>query len=774
MPVFDANLYTLHLANGVEKNSLPGLIALTPPRRPARGRENDSLFGLLTLSGATTITPESLTAWLQKKGEDYYKTVGTVTFAMRTLVELINNELLERNLKKTKDGSQISAVINLAVVKRNNLFILNVGTTHTYFVNAAESLEYTDTDNQGRGLGLNQTVICRFTQKEIVENDSLLFTTVPPASWTPEAFTGLTQLSVDALARRLYNQAGADLKAVLIRFSPGKGLINQAPLPNKNPALAAAEKPTVVEPESTSPALSEQTVIPVPAPELAAPFATDIGANESGNPASSPVSSTPIFTAPLEPVVKTESRKRPEPGLQPPSRPGKQLSSSLPTPAQVKTGEFLRSVSRLFAKIKSSISSFIRKILPGISDEPIKLSRAALIFIAIAVPVLVVAVAGSVYVKKGKSQQFELYMAQAQQYAVQADTQINDEPSRLASLQQALFWVEKAKDYGHSDNADALAKQVQSSLDSMQGVLRLDLDPLVETGLRADVNVTEMVATNADVYLLDGTTGQVLRFFLSGSGYQQDSAFDCGPSPENALNTIGKLVDILPLPVGNSFNATLFGIDAAGNIEFCVPGETGISGTLNPPDQGWMNIKSISLFQNYLHVLDTGGNAVYRFKGTGIQFDEKPTLYFDNQIPSLGEAIDIEANGDELYILRSNGQMVECTYSHMKDYKLTECLDPAPYGDMRTGQTPSTITFPEAQFIKMHMTAAPDSSIYLLDARAKTLFHFSLQRNLQKILHPRLTNGASLAKLTPTAFAVSPGRIAFMAFGDQVFYAPLP
>jgi hypothetical protein len=127
-----------------------------------------------------------------------------------------------------------------------------------------------------------------------------------------------------------------------------------------------------------------------------------------------------------------------------------------------------------------------------------------------------------------------------------------------------------------------------------------------------------------------------------------------------------------------------------------------------------------------------------------------------------------------LYILRSNGQMVECTYSHMKDYKLTECLDPAPYGDMRTGQTPSTITFPEAQFIKMHMTAAPDSSIYLLDARAKTLFHFSLQRNLQKILHPRLTNGASLAKLTPTAFAVSPGRIAFMAFGDQVFYAPLP
>ena len=152
----------------------------------------------------------------------------------------------------------------------------------------------------------------------------------------------------------------------------------------------------------------------------------------------------------------------------------------------------------------------------------------------------------------------------------------------------------------------------------------------------------------------------------------------------------------------------------------------------------------------------------------------KPTLFFDNQIPALTEAIDIEVNGDELYILRSSGQMVECTYSHMKDYKLTECQDPAPYGDMRTGQIPEPISFPEANFIQMRLTAAPDSSIYLLDTTAKALFHFSLQRNLQKILHPRFVDGTNLDMLSPTAIAVSSGRIAFMAFGSQIYYSPMP
>ncbi len=362
----------------------------------------------------------------------------------------------------------------------------------------------------------------------------------------------------------------------------------------------------------------------------------------------------------------------------------------------------------------------------------------------------------------------------AQQYAAQAEIQLNDPPLRLASLQQSIFWLDKAESYGSSEGSQALRSQVQAQLDVLEGIQRLEMTEVIPGGLEGDAKIVQMAATVNDLYLLDETSGKVQRYYMEGSSYRLDEAFDCGPNPDNPLNMLGNLVDMVPINVNNSFKATLLAVDAAGNIEFCIPGDAGVTSSLTPPDQGWMQLTSLSYSEGYLYILDSGGRAVYRYEGNGILFETKPTLFFDNQIPEVTNAIDIEVNGDELYILRSNGQMVECTYSHMKDYKLTECQDPAPYGDMRTGQVPEAITFPEANFIQMRMTAAPDSSIYLLDATSRALFHFSWQRNLQKILHPRSDNGIDLDRLTLTAVAVSPARMVFLAYGSQLYYAALP
>jgi hypothetical protein len=349
-----------------------------------------------------------------------------------------------------------------------------------------------------------------------------------------------------------------------------------------------------------------------------------------------------------------------------------------------------------------------------------------------------------------------------------------DEPTRLSYLQQSIVFLNKASTFGQSAESDALRLKIQSTLDSMEGIIRLNLTSLTDGVPLGNVAITQMATVNTDLYLLDAMSGRAIRYLQTNGGYEQDPAFDCGPNAANPLNTMGKLVDILPLSGGNEFAATIFAIDAKGNIEYCIPGKSGTSVILNPPDMGWGSISSASIFQNYLYVLDVVGNAVYRFEGINSKFEEKPTLFFDDRIPPLATAIDIEVNNDELYILRSTGEMVECTYSHIKDYKLTECLDPAPYGDMRSGQSPQAISFPLAQFVQMRMTTAPDSSIYLLDANQKTLYHLSLQRNLQKIIHPGLPEGMSLSKMTPTAIAISSGKTAFMAFGNQVFFGTLP
>jgi hypothetical protein len=173
-------------------------------------------------------------------------------------------------------------------------------------------------------------------------------------------------------------------------------------------------------------------------------------------------------------------------------------------------------------------------------------------------------------------------------------------------------------------------------------------------------------------------------------------------------------------------------------------------------------------------VLDNKDNAVFRFEGTGVDFTDKPTLFFDETIPPLSDALDIEEIGYELYILRGNGQMIECTYSPIKDMKSTSCQSPAPFLDTRNGQDASVNSFPDAQFVQLHMTESPDSSLYLLDASKDTIYHFSYLRSLQRVLHPRLVDGNDSASLIPTAFAVSASRELFIAYNNQIYFGQIP
>jgi len=53
---FDLNILPIHRINGQELPSLPGLLAVTPPRRSARGREHDNLIIYLMLSGNAALS----------------------------------------------------------------------------------------------------------------------------------------------------------------------------------------------------------------------------------------------------------------------------------------------------------------------------------------------------------------------------------------------------------------------------------------------------------------------------------------------------------------------------------------------------------------------------------------------------------------------------------------------------------------------------------------------------------------------------------------------
>ncbi|MHC1739575.1 MAG: hypothetical protein AB9897_00520 [Anaerolineaceae bacterium] len=745
--MFDLNIYPYPVT---EKLSAPGLMIFPPTGKTARGKENNLLIVYFTLLGQTGITLAGLRTWMEKKAQTFYSNPGTVTAGMREFIDSVNNDLFERNTRPDKKTEQVTINLMLAVLKREMLYLANCGSGQGYFIGKESNLQLREADSSGRALGVSRPVTVRFTQSILTNNDLLLFTFNPPEHWNQELMAGGEALSVDAFARRLFNNPGNNGKGVLMRFGEGSGKVNYNRLSQiQSPQLSA---------EENHPAEENGEIIEAPIEK------TPVLPNENRP--------DPIQTGEPKPAFRqSEGELAPKPiqNSTPNKTPGFQTDG-----VKNAVGDLLRGGAKTKRQVGAWIKDLTQKILPGDPEKPTHFSRGLLIFIAIAIPVIIVAIATTFYVRNGKNNLFDQYLAEAQGLAQRADSQLGDNASRLASLQESLYWLDKADAYGKSEDSISLRNKLQSGVDSLEGIIRVDMSSALNDVLLPGVNLTQMVATNTDLYVLDNNSGKILRFTLSGSAYVQDSKFDCGPNPENPLNNIGNLVDMVTISPENSYKATLLAVDAAGTLDYCVPSDSGYVTKLPSPDLGWGAIQSIALYANYLYVLDGKDNAVYRFKGAGIDFNENPTLFFDEVIPPLSDALDIEEIGYELYILRANGQMIECTYSPIKDMKSTECQVPAPFLDTRAGQTLSVGSFPEAQFVQMRMTEAPDSSLYLLDAKNDTIYHFSYLRSLQRVLHPRMIDGTDSSTLIPTAFAVSPSRVLFVAYGNQIYFGQIP
>jgi hypothetical protein len=217
------------------------------------------------------------------------------------------------------------------------------------------------------------------------------------------------------------------------------------------------------------------------------------------------------------------------------------------------------------------------------------------------------------------------------------------------------------------------------------------------------------------------------------------------------------------------------GIDDTGNLLLCGPGILASNQTtLTPPDNGWGQIISITYSQNVLYVLDSKNNAVWRYDGSDLIFPDMPRLFFDREVPLLTDAVDLSIFQDDLYVLHQSGQMSRCTYSSF-DFSPTRCTDPAPYEDSRSGREANPIAFTDAQFMHMQVTQPPEASIFILDGKkGPAIYQFSLQLYLARVLRPAVNADVRLPDQPVTAFAITPGRLAVLAFGNQLYYASLP
>jgi len=80
------------------------------------------------------------------------------------------------------------------------------------------------------------------------------------------------------------------------------------------------------------------------------------------------------------------------------------------------------------------------------------------------------------------------------------------------------------------------------------------------------------------------------------------------------------------------------------------------------------------------------------------------------------------------------------------------------------------VVMPNSNFSAILYTAPPDPALSILNADSADIYRLSLRFRLYQRLRPELGD-FELGSTTATAFTIGSNRFAYIAFGNQVFYA---
>lgn len=224
MTTFDLNILPIHRLNGQDSADLPGLLALTPSRKAARGREKDSLIVYLMLSGNAAFSNAELAQIKDNAANVFYQSAGSLTSAMRKAAENINAALLERNLSTTGRGQYALGLLVLAATREAQCTLLLSGPTHAIWIGEGQSRHIHEPALSGKGLGSSQNAQTYLAQVELHSNDLLVLCGKFPKDWEADLLSERPPASLEASYRKLTFTKG-DLNAALIQPQNGRGII---------------------------------------------------------------------------------------------------------------------------------------------------------------------------------------------------------------------------------------------------------------------------------------------------------------------------------------------------------------------------------------------------------------------------------------------------------------------------------------------------------------------------------------------------------------------
>lgn len=805
----DLTLSPIYRINGQEIPSLPGLLVQLPPRSPARGREQDRLFVYLLLTGTATFSTTEYLQVAQEAANVFFQTPRTLTGALRAATEAVNTNLLNRNMNSSTRGQYAVGWLTMGSLRGEQLTLSMSGPMHAFWHGQSETRHIHEPNASGKGLGTSPNISIYYTQVTLGAGDRLIFLGRAPSAWE-STLTNPAPAPLDAFRNRLKSLTSADLNAVLVGASDGVGFMNllkpevqakpEPPIEQPAPQVTRAPEPAVSQPQTE---MIEEPLEIEPETELEAhlvqPSAyaippqqeelkpvepaqpAPIPSQRTGQrefPASIPRAATPLVESQPAPVVEQPIIEKPVETARPRKRQNPAETRREPSVMTRQTAKVLANTIQTTRRTSSSMSEkllgFLPRLLPGADVEtsggnvP---STMTMIFLAVLIPLMVVTVASVVYLRYGRSQQYESYLAQANELKAQAQSLTDPVEQRIA-WENVLNSVGIAETHRETSDTINLRNEAEGEIDKLLGINRLQFNAAFSSNLGVDIS--RLAAGETDLYLLNAVNGEILRAApaRTGRGFELDTQFNCRPGEHKGM-TIGPLVDILTLPVLNQIGATVLGVDASGNLLYCGPGMDEEPMPLPTPETGWGRVTGFVMDAGDLYVLDAPSRAVWVYPGADSTFIKQPLFFFGGQTPEKQDVIDMVVKGEILYMLHADGHLSMCSSSLLTTVS-TRCQDPAPYINPIPAYRDIDV-FSGAHFTQILFTALPDQSLLLLDSdsASRGLFRFT-PRSIELQNQFRPTQGSSNpipSGLPIGAVTVGSNHVLYLAVGGQVYFA---
>ena len=710
----------MHVLGGQSRQAPPpGTLALGAPRRAARGRVHDFLFLNLKLEGAPATEGGQLDRLAQETARLFFGTPGSVTAALRQAINQLNQELLDR---------AVPARLAAATLRNENLYLAQCGPGQALLIRSGAVSRLRAEDGTSRSLGTTLAPLIQFRHFELRPEDLLVLTTNETPLWSDSSLAELSGIEHSLAVDRLVASAAQDFTGLSIHI----------PTPVGSPAAVHKGLGAVI-PADQRPGVRVRS-----------------------------------------PIARTSPAARPQPAPSARPQPVPSARPAAPSPAFVTAypskpaAGWQLGTRRLRLTLRAGVLTLIdslRRAALGLNVPPLPgmFSPNLLAFTAAAVPVLVVGVSSMVYFSRGRVEQFDSYLAQAESAAVAAHLAQDQQAARTEWI-MADQWLDLAESYRESEASSALRQQVEAALDSIDLVFRLDFAPTVSGGFGSSADIQLLAASASELYAFDRGTSTIWHAWSTGRGYEIDSQFEC----LDGEKTIPGFADPVSLVVQAEPGALgaegVVAIDPDGTLLYCAPGAQPLTGQLATPDIGWGRLQAIEVSGNSLYVLDPVKNAVWIYDAAGGLFSGTPALYFAEEVPQLGTAVDLALALDELIILYADGQIDRCRRSveNAPDGSLrirVECEQEPRFQDERPGQ-PARANIIGGLPASIEYSPPPEPSLFFLDLTQGTVYHYSM-RLVYQGQYP--TSFGSEA----TAITIGPPNGLFVAVGDQVFAAQL-